>query len=115
MYRDDFIKEIDNILINDYQFEKQNETYIGIQQYVQPGATININGQVIQQPSQVIINKFVITCLGEGYVSNMDDTDKREFEQVRYQIFQNDYEVYCMEECIYFDEFDCIMNNFLSK
>lgn len=116
MQRNDFITEIDNILINDYRFEKQaDNVYVGLQQTEQPGATININGQVIQQPGQIIINRFVITCLGPGWVSNVDDTDKREFEQVRYQVFQNDTEVSCIEECIYFEDFKCIMNNFLQK
>ena len=116
MCREDFIKEIDIILINEYHFEKQDDNiYVGLQQTEQPGATININGQVMQQPGQIITNRFVITCLGPGWVSNADDTDKREFEQVRYQIFQNNEEVFCIEECIYFEDFRCIMNNFLQK
>lgn len=112
MTRDEFLSKINEILIA-HQFEQNENVYTCIQQMEQPGSTININGQVFQQPGQVIINKFVITDLGEGWISDIDDTNKTPWEQMRFEVFQNDQLMQIIEECFYFNEGDRIMNNFL--
>ena len=110
--REKFLTEIERIF-KEHQFEKVDNSFVCIQQHEQPGATININGQVIQQQPTYITNIFVATLLGEGYVSDVDEENKQYFEQVRYEIFQNDVKLSVVEECIYYDEFDKIMKNFL--
>lgn len=112
--RKDFLSEID-VILNNHQFEKNENIYTCIQQQEQPGATININGQIIQQPPQLIVNKFILTCLGEGWVSDVDESNKLFFEQVRYEIFQNDNQVFNIEDCFYYDEAERIMNNFMQQ
>ena len=112
MTRDEFLSKINEILTA-HQFEQDENVYTCIQQMEQPGSAININGQVFQQPGQVIINKFVITDLGEGWISDIDDTNKIPWEQMRFEVFQNDQLMQIIEECFYFNEGDRIMNNFL--
>lgn len=110
--RDDFFKEIEKIMYS-HQFEKTDAGYICVQKQQQPGTTININGQVMQQPPTLLENKFIITLLGEGWIGDADEENKQYFEQVRYEVFQNNNRVSIIEECFYYDEFDKIMRNFL--
>ena len=111
--RNEFLSEIE-VILKDHQFEKIDDSFVCIQQHEQQGLTININGQVIQQPPQTIVNKFVIKCLGEGWVADSDgETNKIPFEQIRYEVFQNDNLMSILEECFYYDEADRVMNNFI--
>lgn len=112
--REQFLIKVDEVLAA-HQFQKDGDVWVCTQYNEQPGATININGQVIQQPGQTLVNKFVITDLGEGWISNPDDTNKIPWEQFRFEIFQNENPMMIIEECFYFNEADEIMNIFLNR
>ena len=52
--------------------------------------------------------------MGEGWVADSDgETNKIPFEQIRYEVFQNDNLMSILEECFYYDEADRVMNNFI--
>ena len=112
--REIFFNEIDRILI-EHQFEKTDTGYICVQQQQQQGATININGQIIQQQPSMVTNEFIITFLGEGWISKIDNSNKEYFEQLKFEITQNHNQVFCIEECYYYDDYNEIMKNFLNQ
>jgi hypothetical protein len=72
----------------------------------QPGQTISINGQVMQQPGKEIEIKQVIDFQSDGWVENSDGTRKMEFTQVSFEIYQGGKLASQYEDMFYWDEKD---------
>lgn len=72
----------------------------------QPGQTISINGQVMQQPGKDIEIKQVIDFQSDGWVENSDGTRKMEFTQVSFEIYQGGELASQYEDMFYWDEKD---------
>ena len=73
------------------------------------GRTISINGQVMEQPGSLIKITQSVYFIGDGWVTNEDGTNKREFSQIKIEITQEDT-IGSMEECYYWDEADRFIN-----
>lgn len=102
MNRDNFIRELESLLIS-RNFIKSDNVYSYKQIQQRPGRSISINGQMIQEPPQEIQIEFIIKDNGEGWVSNTDDTNKQYFTQLKYEIHQNNEIVKEIEYCLYHD------------
>jgi serine protease inhibitor len=74
-----------------------------------PGRTISINGQVMEQPGSLITITQSVYFIGDGWITNEDGTNKREFSQIKIEITQGDT-TSSMEECYYWDEADRFIN-----
>lgn len=76
-----------------------------------PGRTISINGQIMEQPGSLVTINQSIYFIGDGWVAdnNEDETNKREFTQIKIEITQDDT-IGSMEECYYWDEADRFIN-----
>lgn len=72
----------------------------------QPGQTISINGQVMQQPGREIQIKHSISFPGDGWIANVDESNKQDFTQVRFETYQGDDLVMQFEEAFYWDNPD---------
>lgn len=78
----------------------------------QPGRTVSINGQVFQQPGNIIEVRQIITNLGDGWLADMDESNKKEFTQYKFEIYQGDNLVTQYEENFYWDEPNYFINVF---
>lgn len=72
----------------------------------QPGQTISINGQVMQQSGREIQIKQSIYIQGDGWIANEDGSNKLEFTQLRFEIHQDNDLVMQLEEAFYWDNPD---------
>lgn len=84
--KEQFINEVKNILAS-FGFTESNGQYIKVQTFIQPGQQIIINGKQINQPNQEIEVKHIVTEIGDGYCSNIDDSNKQEFTEFHFQVF----------------------------
>ena len=75
-----------------------------------PGRTISINGQVVEQPGSLITINQSVYFIGDGWITNEDGTNKREFSQIKIEITQDKDIIGSMEECYYWDEADRFIN-----
>ena len=75
-----------------------------------PGRTISINGQVMEQPGSLITITQSVYFIGDGWVTNEDGTNKREFSQIKIEIAQDKDTIGSIEECYYWDEADRFIN-----
>ena len=66
------------------------------------GGSVIINGQQIQQ--QPITIKKSIVVFGDGFCSNLDDTDKHDMMWMRFETYQSDELVHEFSEGLYCDE-----------
>lgn len=70
----------------------------------QPGQTVIINGRQMQQPGKEIEIRQYIYLDGDGWVANMDESNKMEFTQVRFEAYQGDKLSMQYEEVFYWDD-----------
>lgn len=70
----------------------------------QPGQTVIINGRQMQQPGKEIEIRQYIYLDGDGWVANMDESNKMEFTQVRFEAYQGDKLSMQHEEVFYWDD-----------
>lgn len=74
-------------------------------EYVQigrlPGQTISINGRVMQKPGKEIKIKYIIEFVGDGWVANVDETNKEEFTQVKFESYQDNELISEYEEAFF--------------
>ena len=85
--RHEFISTFESILFNN-GFEKEDidvdvQVYKRIRQAQLPGQIISINGQTIEQPGQIVDIQTVVYILGDGWIADMDESNKRNFTQIR--------------------------------
>lgn len=78
----------------------------------QPGQTIIINGRQMQQPGKEIEIRQYIYLDGDGWVANMDESNKMEFTQVRFEAYQGDKLSMQYEEVFYWDNPTYFINFF---
>ncbi|MBR5297603.1 MAG: hypothetical protein IKU29_07030 [Parabacteroides sp.] len=99
MSREDFLNEVDRLLVS-MGFIKKDDYWECIRQTTQQTQQIIVNGQVMNSPPVQITNIFQISDMGVGYITNSDDSNQYIFEQFHYKIFQNNVEIYSMMECV---------------
>lgn len=80
--------------------ERNDDIYSRTFQIQQPGATISINGQVMQQPGQVIPCQYICEYTGEGWI---DDT---QMAMIRFCIMRGEEVALDYVEGIYLDEIE---------
>lgn len=78
----------------------------------QPGQTVIINGRQMQQPGKEIEIRQYIYLDGDGWVANMDESNKMEFTQVRFEVYQGDKLSMQYEEVFYWDNPTYFINFF---
>lgn len=78
----------------------------------QPGQTIIINGRQMQQPGKEIEIRQYIYLDGDGWVADMDESNKMEFTQVRFEVYQGDKLSMQYEEVFYWDDPTYFINFF---
>ena len=86
-----------------YDFQETDWGYERVRVVREPGQTISINGRVMQQPGKEIKIKQIVYFQGDGWVSNLDDTNKVEFTQIKFETYQGENLVMEYEEAFYWD------------
>ena len=101
--KDNWLNEVEFIVtehsfmkIDDNTYSKETIGYTG-------GQTIIVNGQRMEQPGQQIKITQSIKLNGDGCISNMDDSCRRDFTQIIFSIGSGEHED-TYEECIYWDD-----------
>ena len=82
------------------------ETECGYERIIitrEPGQTISINGRVMQQPGKEIKIKQLVCFQGDGWVADMDESNKVEFTQIKFETYQGNDLVMQYEEAFYWD------------
>lgn len=90
-------------------FTKVDNGFERTQQQRHGGQVTIINGQRMEQPGQIITIKNTITFNDDGWISNKDDTNKREFTQVIFEVFTNGNSQGSAEQCMYWDSPDDVI------
>lgn len=78
----------------------------------EPGQTISINGRVMQQPGREIEIKEIISFQGDGWVANMDDTNKVDYTQIKFETYQGENLTMQYEEAFYWDDLNYFIKLF---
>lgn len=94
-----FLNEFDSFL-SSYGFDKNDDIYSRAFQIQQPGATISINGRVMQQPPQVIPCQYICEYTGAGWV------DDAQMAMIRFCIMKGEEAALDYVEGIYLDEIE---------
>lgn len=109
--RVEWIKAVENHIIP-LGFEETVYGYARVRIARQPGQTIIINGQTMQQPGKEIEIRQDIYLDGDGWVADMDESNKVEFTQVRFEAYQGDNLTTQYEEAFYWDNPEYFINFF---
>ena len=64
--------------LNSRGFIKNDQKWSLTKQFQQQGQVMIINGQCMEQPSQIIDIEYIVELLGEGYIETVDMPDTRE-------------------------------------
>lgn len=94
-------------ILLDYGFTENDEEHYTLTTIRQnEGPTVIVNGTKIQQPGQSVKLTYKIEFVGDGYISNEDDTQQINFTNVKFDTIVNDDETSksTFSECIYWDE-----------
>ena len=103
--RDQFIQDFEGYL-KGFGF---NQTDSGLELtriMRQPGQTIIMNGQRMEQPGTQIPVKYKVSILGDGWVADEDETNKREFTQISLETLVGEELQGSLECAMYWDEPD---------
>lgn len=84
-------------------FNEAPDGYIRLGVHQLPGQTISINGQVMHQPGGTLEIRQCIYFTGEGWIADEDESNKQNFTQVRFEIYQGDDLTMEFEEAFYWD------------
>lgn len=87
--KDQFISKVDEMLTK-LNFTKIENKYELNKVVSQPGQVIVINGQRMEQPGQSINIKYIINDLGDGYISNVDDSNKIDLIFYKIEVYVQD-------------------------
>lgn len=109
--RAEWIKSVENHIVP-LGFEETVYGYARVRTVRQPGQTIIINGQTMQQPGKEIEIRQDIYLDGDGWVADMDESNKVEFTQVRFEAYQGDDLTTQYEEAFYWDNPEYFINFF---
>lgn len=109
----DFLDSIKSHMSNQgFQEVEKDIFYERVRVVRQPGQTISINGQVMQQPGKEIEIKQTVLFSGDGWVANQDESNKMDFTQVIFETYQGNDLVMQHEDLFYWDEKDLFVNIF---
>ena len=106
--KDNWLSSIETSL-SQLGFTKVDNGFERTQQQRHGGQVTIINGQRMEQPGQIITIKNTITFNDDGWISNKDDTNKREFTQVIFEVFINGNSQGSAEQCMYWDSPDDVI------
>ena len=109
--RAEWIKAVENHIVP-LGFEETVYGYARVRTVRQPGQTIIINGQTMQQQGKEIEIRQDIYLDGDGWVADMDESNKVEFTQVRFEAYQGDDLTTQYEEAFYWDNPEYFINFF---
>lgn len=109
--KQEWIKAIESHIIPK-GFEETEYGYARINIVRQPGQTIYINGRQMQQQGKEIEIRQNIYFDGDGWVADMDETNKVEFTQVRFEMYQDDNLTMQYDENFYWDNPTYFINFF---
>ena len=109
--KQEFLTTIKTI-ITQHGFKETVCCYEKISEHQTRGQVITINGQRMEQPGQLVTIKQLIYNQGDGWVSNEDESNKREFTQFKFETHQGDNIVLSHEDCFYWDEPQYFINIF---
>jgi hypothetical protein len=109
--RAEWIKAVENHIVP-LGFEETVYGYARVRTVRQHGQTIIINGQTMQQPGKEIEIRQDIYLDGDGWVADMDESNKVEFTQVRFEAYQGDDLTSHYEEAFYWDNPEYFINFF---
>lgn len=115
--KDQFISKVDEMLTK-LNFVKTENKYELNKVVSQPGQVIVINGQRLEQPGQSVNIKYVITDLGDGYISNVDDSNKIDLIFYKIEVYVQDVLEGEYSSGYGFDEYDRLereWSNILNK
>ena len=107
--RDNFIQNMITVL-NEYGFKQDDQEFKRIEFRQQPGQSIIINGQRMDQPPQNIEIVKLFTIIGDGYVENGDGSNRKDFTQINFKVFVENEEQGSFEEGFYWDDFEYFKN-----
>jgi hypothetical protein len=107
----EWVKAVENYIVP-LGFEETVYGYARVRTVRQPGQTIIINGHPMQQPGKEIEIRQDIYLDGDGWVADMDESNKVEFTQVRFEAYQGDDLTSHYEEAFYWDNPEYFINFF---
>lgn len=106
--RDTWLSSIETLLTQ-LGFTKVDNGFERVHQQRYGSQVTIINGQRMEQPGQIITVKNIIIFNGDGWLVNEDDTNKREFTQVIFEVFTNGNLQGSAEQCMYWDSPDDVI------
>lgn len=116
MNREDYLQEVIKILNAEGFVENEiadcEHEYVKTIIQQQPGQTLIINGQQFQQPGQDVKLEFIIKDLGETWVEDVNSEIKTSLEQFKFLIKQNSNIVFEIDELMYFEKPELILQHF---
>lgn len=84
--KEQFINKIKELLFAK-GFREIDNKFVRTVNIRQPGQVMIINGQRMEQPGQESEIKYVVTYAGDGYISNMDDSNKVDVSSVMFEVY----------------------------
>jgi len=109
--KNEFMTTIRTIISNQ-GFKEIENGFEKVDQHRLPDQHINFNGQNMVQSGGIVMLKTIITFIGDGWVSNLDDTNQRSFTQIKFKVLQDKDTRLDYEECFYWDEIERFKNIF---
>lgn len=114
MTREEYLQEVIKILNGEGFVENEitdcESEYVKTIIHQQPGQIMVINGQQFQQPGQDVKLEFIIKDLGETWVE--DYNGKTYVEQFKFLIKQNGNTAFELDELMYFEKPELILQHF---
>ena len=101
-------------LLGTYGFTETDNVFTLTKEVAQPGQTMIINGQRFEQPGKTIevINR--VYMLGDGWVSNLDDTNKQDMLWIKFEALIENESQGDITHAFYANDYDQF-NNMLCK
>ena len=93
-------------------FIKVDDKYENIIKHQLPGQQISINGQVMHQPGKEVEIKNIVKLNNDGWVSDMDGSNKQEFTQIFFEMIHDGEKIREYNENFYWGELSYFMNIF---
>jgi sulfur carrier protein ThiS len=115
--KDQFTSKV-NEFLEKLGFVKNENIYELNKNFVQKKQVIIVNGQRMEQPGQNVNIKYVITDLGDGYISNVDDSNKIDLIFYKIEVYVQDVLEGEYSSGYGFDEYDRLereWSNILNK
>jgi hypothetical protein len=107
--KNEFMTTVKNI-IKQYGFTENDNGYEKISEQRTGGQILSINGQRMEQPGKIVVIKHIINFFEDGWVANEDESCKREFTQIKFDILQDNQNIGTYEDCFYWDDINYFEN-----